>query len=112
MFNTDEKIGELFNEYYVTDDESTERKGYMLRTYYEQADDDEKKLFDKIMIAICGYSMETTIKDAKNEVEVWLVVDVNGKKIGEFVDEDDAYEYANTCAYEECSVQRGGNHEW
>jgi hypothetical protein len=112
MLNTDEQIGVILNEYLMTDDEPTERKGYVLRRKYEDASDDEKKLIDKLMIIICGYSLKTIIEEAQNECEVWVVVDINGKKIGEFINKEDAEEYANERVDEECSVQKGGNHEW
>jgi hypothetical protein len=112
MTDIDTQIVVTLYEYFSTDDEPARRKGYSLRRKYEDASETEKEIIDDLMITICGYSLKTIIEEAKSECSVWIVVNSDGEKIGEFVDEDDAEEFVNNRIDEECSIQKGISGEW
>lgn len=46
-----------------TDDETFDNKGRKLVEIYTEADAEEKELIDNVLIAVCGFSLKTLIKD-------------------------------------------------
>lgn len=52
------------------DSEDPMKQSDMLKAIYENAPDLEKKVMDKIMICVCGYSLDTLINHPENIEEV------------------------------------------
>lgn len=64
-----EKLVELIESNITTDDFPSWKKGSRIYKLYENADNRTKGMIDNLFIHLCGYTLETLIKQASNPME-------------------------------------------